>query len=129
MMSTERNDAESGSEQILPIGVPVYTRDGTHIGSVKEESNGAFKVNAPMRPDYWLSTESIESTDGGRYTLNIDENRLKDYRVRDPQDDDPENPGGMMGKAGVYPQSTAAAGLLIPEENRPPGSDPGDLSP
>jgi hypothetical protein len=108
----------------LPVDVPVYTKDGHHLGTVKAVYEHAFKVAAPLRPDYWLSTEAIESVEGGRYTLSIESNRLHDYRVRDPHREDDDDPGGITGRIGVLPTSTAAAGLLVPD-NEDRGSDPG----
>jgi hypothetical protein len=108
-------------------GLPVYTGDGSHIGAFKEVIEQAFKVDAPMRPDYWLSTESIGSVADGRVTLSIDGNRLHDYRVSEPHEAKLNNPGGIEGRAGVYPNATAAAGLLVPREQA--GSDPGEGPP
>src|SRR5262245_21533169 len=55
-------------EADLPVDLPVYTQDGHHLGTVKEVFEQAFKVAAPMRPDYWLRTEAIASVADGRYT-------------------------------------------------------------
>jgi hypothetical protein len=65
-----------------------------------------------------------------RYTLSIDSNRLHDYRVRNPHDEDKGDdvdPGDVTGRAGAQWHSTATAGYLVPLEDR--GNDPGGQGP
>ena len=69
-------------------GSNVYTRDGDHVGTVKETRPGYFKVDAAMAPDYWLRADCIASTDGDRVTLTIDKGDLGDYKVGNPDDHD-----------------------------------------
>jgi hypothetical protein len=47
--------------QIMP-GCPIFTQDGNHIGEVKEIRGRYFKVDAPMRPDYWLSRNAVATS-------------------------------------------------------------------
>lgn len=69
-------------------GSHVYTRDGDHLGTVKETRPGYFKIDAPMAPDYWLRTDCIASAGGDRLTLAIDKGDVGDYKVDDPDDYD-----------------------------------------
>jgi hypothetical protein len=41
------------------IGVPIYTRDGSPIGKLKEVQGRYFKVDAPLQPDYWLTEDQV----------------------------------------------------------------------
>lgn len=103
------------AERDLPVGLPIYTADGHHIGEVKEVVGSAFKVNVSLSPDYWLATSCIADVDEDRYTLAIPAEQVHEYHVPDPHDDELDDAGGFTGRAGVHSQSTAAAGLLVPD--------------
>ena len=48
------------SESGVPaVGTEVMTLDGDTLGTVKEVSGSCFKVDAPLRPDYWLGIDTI----------------------------------------------------------------------
>lgn len=71
------------SPQIRP-GDAIFTSDGENIGTVKELRDGYFKVDASMRPDYWLEDSRVASSDGGRITLSLPKEHLNTYQVMDP---------------------------------------------
>jgi rRNA processing protein Gar1 len=52
---------DSNSRSVPTIGALVYSADGDELGKVKEVAGSAFKVDAAMEPDYWLSSEYISS--------------------------------------------------------------------
>ena len=62
------------------LGYPVFTEDGTQLGKVKEVQGDRFKVDAPMQPDFWLSTSAIASASGGQVMLSVNSDRLDEYR-------------------------------------------------
>ena len=65
------------SESGMPaVGDEVMTVDGDTLGTVKEVSGSCFKVDAPLRPDYWLGTDTIASSAGGTVRLNLPKDRL-----------------------------------------------------
>jgi len=68
------------------IGMPVVDANGDQLGRVKEVGAGAFKVDAPMAFDYWLSDTSIGNTSGGMVLLNVDHGHLDEYKVDRPDD-------------------------------------------
>lgn len=63
-------------------GLPVYTSDNHQIGTVKEVAERAFKVDAPMRPDYWLRREAVLSFSSERVTLDVDREGLERFKVK-----------------------------------------------
>ena len=58
------------------VGAEVTTVDGEKLGTVKEVSGSCFKVDAPMRPDYWLGVDCIASSAGGAVRLNLTKDGL-----------------------------------------------------
>lgn len=65
-------------------GWEVYTADGQKIGAVKEVQGRSFKVNAPVRPDFWLRTGAIGMAGNGRVDLAVTADRLDDAKVDMP---------------------------------------------
>jgi hypothetical protein len=77
--------AQLGRDPIdLAVGAEVYTRDGEHLGRVKEIGDGFFKLDVRMHADYWLQTEFIEAVEGGRVTMSFGKKDADDYRVVEP---------------------------------------------
>ena len=46
------------------VGARVITADMQSLGKVKEVVGDCFKVDAPLSPDYWLSSSTIASAPG-----------------------------------------------------------------
>ena len=95
---------ESGHTNEPTVGAPVLTPDGDQLGTVKEVQGRYFKVNAPMQPDYWLSTETLRSTSEGQVVVTFAKDRLGDYKVENPADFGTETgrPGaGVTSQAGT----------------------------
>lgn len=74
------------ANQSLTVGCEVYTVDGAHLGKVKEVQANAFKVDAPMQPDYWLSSSCVRSMEGGQVFLDVTQERLGEYKMANPDD-------------------------------------------
>jgi hypothetical protein len=51
---------------------------------VKELQGRYFKVDAPMRPDYWLQTDCIRTASAEQVRLTIDKDHIHDFTVADP---------------------------------------------
>ena len=67
-------------------GAAVYAADGDQLGTVKEVRGQYFKVDAPMRPDYWLPFTVVHGAVGGELQLGFDKDRLGEYTVAAPDD-------------------------------------------
>jgi hypothetical protein len=68
------------------VGCTVFTRDGEALGTIKEVGTGIFKIDAAMKPDYWLSTGHVASSAPDQIVLTFDENQLGDYKVDNPNE-------------------------------------------
>ena len=66
------------------VGAPVCTMDGDTLGKVKEIRGRYFKVDAPMQPDYWLTTDTITSSSGQAVMLTFPKDRLGDFKMGEP---------------------------------------------
>ena len=67
------------SYQALTVGCPVYTADDTKLGVVKEVRGRSFQVDALLRLDYWLTTDTIRSATPERITVIFGQDHLRDY--------------------------------------------------
>ncbi len=65
-------------------GQHVITRDTHELGTVKETTTDAFKVDAPMKRDYWLSIGSVLSIQGEQIVMDFDEETLEAYQLDSP---------------------------------------------
>ncbi len=84
-----------------PFGVApgraVYTADGDHLGTVKEVSAGYFKVQASMRPDYWLQSQFVSSAATDRITMDFAKEALDDYKLDGPPVTGAADPDAVAG--------------------------------
>ena len=75
----------------LPVGMPIYSRDGQHLGRVKQVREGCFLVDVRLAFDYWLSRRCVAAVAGGHVRLAVDKRAVADYLVdADCPDDDAE---------------------------------------
>ena len=90
-----------GQMRDIPLGCSVYTSDGDKLGTVKEVQNGAFKVDAHMQPDYWLSSACVTASMADRVTMAFDKDHLGDFKAGSPTDvratSTTAGPGGTLG--------------------------------
>jgi hypothetical protein len=62
-------------------GAEILTADGERIGTVKEAFGDRFKVDAPLKPDFWLSCSIIESATPTSVMTTFPKDRLGDYKL------------------------------------------------
>ncbi|MGI8552865.1 MAG: hypothetical protein ACR2PL_19070 [Dehalococcoidia bacterium] len=68
------------------VGARVVSSDGADLGKVKEVSAPAcFKVDAPLRPDYWLALDCIAESSPGSLRLNVTKANLDEAKVEAPE--------------------------------------------
>lgn len=63
------SDHTSAIDNTIRIGDEVVTSDGHTLGKVKELTSTHFKVDASMRPDYWLMRAEIAAVEGERVRM------------------------------------------------------------
>lgn len=61
-------------------GLPVYGVEGELLGEVKEVAGDCFKVDAPLRPDYWLGLPDVLSFTAERVTMRFRAEALEQHR-------------------------------------------------
>ena len=64
-------------------GKTVFSADGEAVGTVKAVRPGYFAVNAPMAPDYWLSTGFVEKADLV-VQLSLRAREVTEHKLDDP---------------------------------------------
>ena len=64
-------------------GREVFTLDGQRVGRVKQVQERAIKVDAALRPDFWLPRERVLSFTNERVTMDFDEADLGRYTLPD----------------------------------------------
>jgi uncharacterized protein (TIGR02271 family) len=80
-------------------GQRVYSSDGSELGTVKEVRGAYFKVNAPMQPDYWLSTSSLQDS-GGRLVVMDNAEHYEDIDSMERES------GGAYARGETYTETT-----------------------
>jgi hypothetical protein len=75
--------ATGGTFTTLPTDAPVFTADGDKLGTVREVRGDAFKVDAPMQPDYWLPFSSIATAGADGVRLGFAKDHLGDFKLKD----------------------------------------------
>ena len=64
-------------------GREVFTQDGHRLGRVKEAGERAIKIDASLRPDFWLPRERVLSFTNERVTMDFDEADLGRHTLSD----------------------------------------------
>lgn len=66
----------------IKFGLAVYTLDGSPLGAVAEVIGAAFRVDVPLKPDYWLLKSDALSFTEDRVTMNFEKEDLGDHTHR-----------------------------------------------
>ncbi|MGK2965121.1 MAG: hypothetical protein ACSLFM_05900 [Tepidiformaceae bacterium] len=78
-------DARTRNQAVpLVTGTPVFSCDGSEMGLIKEVRDDFFKVDAPIRRDYWLRRDEVAEAAPGRVTVNFEHANLNHHRFSDP---------------------------------------------
>ena len=111
--------AVSGSDSgaVPVVGARVVTADGAELGKVKDVSLPCcFKVDAPLRPDYWLGADCIaEGSTSGMVRLTVTKAQLSEAKVASPghegthghEDEPPSVPRGLQARPLQTPEEQA----------------------
>lgn len=112
---------ESATGMVPQSGQRVVTRDGAELGRVKEIAADAFKVDAPMKRDYWLSVGSILSIGTAGIEMDFDESMLDAFKLDGPGEGvTSESP--VLDAASETFSSTAEQDLRRDEQIHPDGA-------
>ena len=65
----------------IATGAEVFTADGKKIGTVKEVGSDAFKIDAPMKPDYWLDCATIDTCTPQAVTVGLSSDAVEDVKM------------------------------------------------
>ena len=66
-------------------GAPVRTADGKEIGKVAELSGACFRMDVPLRPDYWLAMDLVNGFESdGTVILTITRDELDVVKQDEP---------------------------------------------
>jgi hypothetical protein len=80
----EQRAGTSDGEIQMQVGLPVITRNGDPLGTIKEIRTERFKVDAPMALDYWLDRETVIDLTADGYVLDFDSDDLDEMKRSDP---------------------------------------------
>lgn len=84
---------ESNPETLdFVVGWPLVTADGHTLGTVREVRGAYLLVDAPRRPDYWLSGEYVVQTSPDGTILSFNEADLDQYRLDEPGPEPSQDP-------------------------------------
>lgn len=83
-MTSIRDDLHEAVSFPVNPGIPVMTSDGKELGTIKEVADQSFKVDAPMRPDFWLARNTILSSTPERVTMSFESDAIDNYRLTGP---------------------------------------------
>ena len=70
----------------LHKGMLVFTSDGDELGRIKDIDGNCFQLDLPLRRDFWLERELVESTEFGVARLSLPKdsfNRQTDADIED----------------------------------------------
>lgn len=65
-------------------GLKVVTEDGALVGQVRDVSGSYFKVDAPLKRDFWLDGSLVKAREDGRLTLDISREELGSVARAEP---------------------------------------------
>lgn len=99
-------------------GQAVFSCDGQKLGSVKECTADAFKVDVSMKRDYWLSVGSILSIGERGVEMDFDAQSLEAYQLDEPGGHQSESP--RLDAAGDVFATTEDKDLSREQQMHPP---------
>lgn len=98
-MSVEQFD--TGQQTGPRVGAAVMAKDGEQVGKVSEISGSFFKVDAPMRRDFWLSVEYVGLCAPDKVQLAFEKKELGDHKLAEPGIEPAEDPMREMARHAV----------------------------
>jgi hypothetical protein len=79
---------ESSTAPLRPaepdVGFDVFTDDGMPVGAVSEISDGFMRIDAHLRPDFWLRLDDATNVEGRAITLAYPREALPQHKHSGP---------------------------------------------
>ena len=66
----------------IRTGAQVFTADGENLGTVKEVAGDSFKIDAAMKPDYWLDRSTVDTCTDDTVTVGLTKNGVEDVKIK-----------------------------------------------
>ncbi len=114
-----------GDDGRVTPGCAVFTQDGDQIGRVKEVRGRYFKVDAPLRPDYWLSRDVVAAATPSAVTLAVGKEQLGHVKLDAPDEAVESTVEHPIVGASIAPADAdhPLAGTAAPIEDGGPGRE------
>jgi hypothetical protein len=107
----------------ITVGMPVATRDGEALGTVKEVQASYFKVDVRLKPDYWLQADFAHVTADGQVVLTFGKEELGDYKVKELPERVVDASMPLTAEAD-HPRETAEPSPVHPRDEADPRTQP-----
>src|SRR5512135_2827112 len=66
------------------VGYEVFTVDGMPVGMVNKISDGFMRIDARLRPDFWLRLDDVTNVEGRAVTLAYPREALQQHKHAGP---------------------------------------------
>jgi hypothetical protein len=84
MALADRSPSQRHGAKPVDLGAHVFTLDGVRLGKVCEVHPEYFKLDVSLKPDYWLSRETVWSSDLSGVHVNFRRDELSSFEIEDP---------------------------------------------
>lgn len=85
MSSDSDGPMQRSSAPPVKVGFKVFTLDGHSLGEVAEVHDDSFKINAPLKRDFWLSCAEVWSADVGGVHVNFGSDDVAGHKLPGPE--------------------------------------------
>ncbi len=72
----------------LSVGATVLTADDRELGTIKEVATQAFKIDASMKPDYWLNIHTVMGVEDGSVRIGVEGDHLGEFSAGSSEEAD-----------------------------------------
>lgn len=83
MSLADRFPSQRHASRPIAVGAHVFTLDGVRLGKVCEVHPEFFKLDVSLKPDYWLSRETVWSSDLSGVHVSFRRTELGSFRIHE----------------------------------------------
>jgi len=84
MSSVPDGPMQRGASTPVALGAKVFTLDGHSLGEVCQVTDECFKLNAPLKRDFWLNCDEVWAADVGGVHVNFASGDVEAHKVAGP---------------------------------------------